>query len=747
MLHLLSCRVACRIWVPVAIAVFGTPTFAGAQTSQSFDDGWRAGTPVTVTGVVTALYLDDFENRRSDVVHAIRDQKTGRSFTLRFDKAQSRLRPGTVTTVTGRARGSEVYLLADQLASTSTASSTATSVQAATVTGDQRTLVIVANLLDATVPTSTAAINDLMFSDPQGRSVDRLYREMSAGQVSFSGTVVGPYLLNRSSTDPCDLGALTSAAETAAGQAVDLSTYPRKVYVLPPAGCGAAGLAEFGATPSRAWVFYSEIGDIFAHELGHNLGMHHASTASNEYGDNTSIMGLARNRLRPVNAPHKIQMGWASGTQVVSAERDGDFELAPLELQPGVTAAPQVLVVPKAGTTERYYVAYRRAIGINSEGYAEYMDRLSVHLWSGGTTQTFFLAALADGETFTDPATGFSVTQVSHTDMAATARVSLGVSCAPRAPSVILTPRDQSGPAGGSATYDVALVNTDGIDCGAATFALSSVVPSGWAGSLAPSSLVLAPGATGHAVWTVSAPAGAPQGLQTIVVGVSDPAVGAHNASATGSYTILPVCANAPELIFAPASQTGPPGSRLDYSVSVVNRDEAGCPTISLTVSAAVPSGWAATLSSTALTLAPGTSAVVGYSVTSSPQATAGTYANWARVVDDRGTHTAAAAGSYNVDTSDTTPPSVPEGLTAVVKRSYVSLSWQASTDNLTVAGYRVYRDGVLVALVAGTSWVDVSATSGTYTYVVTAYDAAGNVSGPSSSATVTYKRPKGRQS
>ena len=59
------------------------------------------------------------------------------------------------------------------------------------VSGDQKTLVIVANFRDAVVSPlrpgadcSIQAIGDRVFSDPSGYSVDALYREMSAGQVS-----------------------------------------------------------------------------------------------------------------------------------------------------------------------------------------------------------------------------------------------------------------------------------------------------------------------------------------------------------------------------------------------------------------------------------------------------------------------------------------------------------------------------------------------------------------------------------
>jgi hypothetical protein len=92
--------------------------------------------------------------------------------------------------------------------------------------------------------------------------------------------------------------------------------------------------------------------------------------------------------------------------------------------------------------------------------------------------------------------------------------------------------------------------------------------------------------------------------------------------------------------------------------------------------------------------------------------------------------------------TGDTTPPSVPQGLTATpLSQTSVLLGWQAATDDVGVAEYRVLRDGSLAARVPGdtTSFTDTGLAAGSsHTYTVAAADAAGNVSAPSAPATVT---------
>jgi Domain of unknown function (DUF1929)/Bacterial Ig domain len=89
---------------------------------------------------------------------------------------------------------------------------------------------------------------------------------------------------------------------------------------------------------------------------------------------------------------------------------------------------------------------------------------------------------------------------------------------------------------------------------------------------------------------------------------------------------------------------------------------------------------------------------------------------------------------------TDSQPPTAPTGLTAgTVTASKVPLSWTASSDDQGVAGYRVFRDGVQVGEVAGTAFSDTTvAASTTYTYMVKAFDAAGNVSESSNPVTVT---------
>jgi hypothetical protein len=92
---------------------------------------------------------------------------------------------------------------------------------------------------------------------------------------------------------------------------------------------------------------------------------------------------------------------------------------------------------------------------------------------------------------------------------------------------------------------------------------------------------------------------------------------------------------------------------------------------------------------------------------------------------------------------SDTQAPSTPTGLAATASPTRIDLSWNASTDDVGVSGYGVYRDGQATpfATVSASTlaYSDTSVVSGaTHSYTVDAFDAASNHSPPSSSVSAT---------
>ena len=111
---------------------------------------------------------------------------------------------------------------------------------------------------------------------------------------------------------------------------------------------------------------------------------------------------------------------------------------------------------------------------------------------------------------------------------------------------------------------------------------------------------------------------------------------------------------------------------------------------------------------------------------------------------DAAGNQSSPSSPASGTTLADTTGPAVPAQPTVLSKSSsVVNLTWSASSDDVGVTGYGVIRDGILVATVPTLNYSDTTVSAGaTYTYAVTARDAAGNVSAPSSAVSVTTPLP-----
>ena len=92
----------------------------------------------------------------------------------------------------------------------------------------------------------------------------------------------------------------------------------------------------------------------------------------------------------------------------------------------------------------------------------------------------------------------------------------------------------------------------------------------------------------------------------------------------------------------------------------------------------------------------------------------------------------------------DTQAPSTPTGLNATATaQNQIDISWNDSTDNIAVTGYKIYRNGTQVGTSTSTTYSDSGLTANTtYNYKVAANDAAGNTSAQSTQASATTFAP-----
>jgi len=114
---------------------------------------------------------------------------------------------------------------------------------------------------------------------------------------------------------------------------------------------------------------------------------------------------------------------------------------------------------------------------------------------------------------------------------------------------------------------------------------------------------------------------------------------------------------------------------------------------------------------------------------------------NYTVAAYDAAGNTSAQSGVSSFSTlADTTAPSVPAGLASPSQTATsITLSWTASTDDVAVTGYKVYRNGTILVTTTNTTYTDTGLTPGTnYSYTVVAYDGTGNNSAQSAVKSVS---------
>ena len=274
-------------------------------------------------------------------------------------------------------------------------------------------------------PWTTSTVRGVVFDN--ANSVDEYYRDASYGQLGLTGDVFGWYTIDATNAGCAYTTWANQARAKATAAGVQLSDYQYTVYAFPQSSsCGWAGLAYLPGTGS--WINGAMTLRVVGHELGHNFGVHHASTlpctggtfagtcTPNEYGDPFTVMGSAQTRHH-VNW-HRAQFSWFTDTQTVTTT--GTHLLAPAEL----TGSPRMLRVARGDGTY-LHLEFRQPWGIfdNFGAGDPVVNGVSIRIAPQLTslvqsklvdanpgTSTFSDAALALGQSVTDPLTGVSIT-------------------------------------------------------------------------------------------------------------------------------------------------------------------------------------------------------------------------------------------------------------------------------------------------------------------------------------------------
>ncbi len=552
-------------------------------------------------GTFEHVISDDLEGRASESQYYLRSGDSHIRVFLSEGEAVH-LRSGERVEVQGVGIGEEVAVESAATMSAASGAAASSGTQTAlscNTTGPQKVVVILVNFASTALPgtVTTDTVRGILFGNAYTNatnspdwSVDDFWQQASDGKLSVdvaNSQVVGPYNLM---TDyaTCDTNGIRAAAMAAADPYVNFQNYTRVVVVFPNTGvCSFAGQSTVGcstyssadgsSTASMTWLRADQAANrssgvrLFAHELGHGLGLSHASSRAysgmalgqlgdagtlDEYGDKFSAMGFWNFGF--YGGPHAatilkwLSLSTSSSTYNVQVvETSGTYSVQNYEARP--TAVKALRVRRGTGNNAWLWIEGRKSVGdYDSQLSSQVFTGALIHYedsYTGNKTHLldftpnsgsgFLDPALPVGSSWTDPYSNLKLTVTAGDTTSLTVQVDFGAqSCTRAAPTVTMSPSSVSVTQGGSTTFNVNVRSNDSTGCTSTAFDLSGVLPSSsWVGTPGVASLTLSPGQQSSTTFTVTPPA-ASSGSFTVGVKATNSAAATLSATATSGVTV-----------------------------------------------------------------------------------------------------------------------------------------------------------------------------------------------------------------
>ncbi len=431
---------------------------------------------ITIEGKLSVLHIHHIDQSGNDV----HDQGDGNIFTLETNRGEKlnlhiigELKDGLISGINLQLRG---YRLDNEILVDTTDRENIKKVKQSALNpfvaeqalaeipqahGQQRVAVIMFNFQDGAASTVTKeTIDDVVFND-----VASYYNENSYGQTTITGASFGRYTIPIPSTS-CNYTSVLNAAVAAADPDINYLDYDRLIITGPFNNCFTGlGTVGFGSTLttqegqkafSVAWNPDAYFGPGYVgHELGHNLGLNHASmkycggstfggagfTCSNvEYGDDYDVMGGEMSETFHMNAAHKDMIGWFDIGNALEVTSSGTHTITPIET---ASSGVKMIKIPRQASYDisgnpvlgYLWLEFRQPIGFDTNiTPANTFSGSLVHTTIPNSTYSYLVDAnvgvggesLQSGSSITDPLTATVVQVTANSSEDVTVNVTAG---------------------------------------------------------------------------------------------------------------------------------------------------------------------------------------------------------------------------------------------------------------------------------------------------------------------------------
>jgi hypothetical protein len=201
-------------------------------------------------------------------------------------------------------------------------------------------------------------------------------------------------------------GWVRHAYDILASQGINVSQYKHRMIMLPSSTkCPWEGLGEVGCFGS-CLTWYNGLAALdpstILHELGHNFGLVHSATPTNEYGDTSCPMGgCCGNRC--YNVPQLWGLGYVTPIKIFSETsiRNGIWHEVDI---PGHTLSSNNFVrIDFNASPTSYFVSFRSAHGFDSNMISDLKYKVYIHEYSNNIqkkTKSMLHSILNEGSTY-----------------------------------------------------------------------------------------------------------------------------------------------------------------------------------------------------------------------------------------------------------------------------------------------------------------------------------------------------------